>query len=368
MIPNNIAMLPHQIAEITAQLSRAIRAADDHWFVDRGIDVFNKELFWLLNQKEQDTQNHWNKLCNGMVFLKDLRLVSLPPVKLYSFKEGQIDLPNCDLVQKVDGEMFVAFFPWENFDHPCVNTRTKISYVIGDMDNKTPAYDGRVAVNSIKFKRSDSRFSYTFQFDGRELFLIAGRDLENLSEHSEAELDELADRFKCQRPMTFKCSGGWKTIAELLKVYDEAFLVRDCTTGDRAHVSLPINIKRPKLVESGKYKHLLSYWMAGEGHALLKIYPQFRQKFIEVDKKMLEIKVRMRYRAEYWLARFPELDGDALKAAVAAAITDSDEPYWGRRIILKLVTINSERWGDTVDDYFRRLTPKGIIDIMGLED
>jgi len=359
-------MLPHQLREIAAQLSRSVKSNSDNWFQERGIDIHNKDMFWILDQKTQANKNPWNSICNGLVYTKEQFLISVPPTKFYNFSDQNavINLHDSDLLQKVDGEMFVAIFPWSNHEHPCIHTRTKISYVTGDMGEGTPLYAGRKAIRERTYKKSDTDYGYTFQYDGRDLFLVAGRHIGSLFEHSEEELDSIAKRLGCMRPLRYPCQKGWLTVERILKEFDESFFVRDRNTGDRAHVMLPIAIKRPKLLISGKYKYLLPYWLNGEYKSLLNSYPLFRERYAVVDDTLLKIKTRMKKAAEHWCRSLSAPN----KAAIAAALNESQEPYWAKRIILRLVDIHQERWDESITEYFRRLTPKALIEIMGLID
>lgn len=361
MLPPNIALMQDQLRELSAQLSRATKSLSDEWFQSRGIQVYSKDLFWLLNHNQHENKNHWNILCNGLVYTREGFTASVPPVKFNSInsREVNVNLHTSDLVQKVGGEMITAFFPWGNTDHPCLNTKTQCSYATGDMADMKEA---KKVIRELKYRKSDSDYCFTFHYDGRDLFLVAGRHVESLLEHEETELDEIGKRLGCMRPMRFPLTKGWVSATELMNQYDEDFIIRDRKTGERAHVMMPITIKRPKLLETGLYKHLLPYWLAGQTKALVRVYPEFKEKMARVDEALLKVKRQVKIAGENWSTIGNNRPG------LVEALRESHEPFWSHRLILRMLGMHPERWDNCIDDYFKKLTPKGIIDILGLVD
>lgn len=373
MFHPNIAMLGDQMSELCEQLKLAFLTENDEWFSKRQITIYDRGSFNILNKGKE--RNHWNQLCNGTVFKKcgkpncskedmHFALVSMPVVsvpKLSAPGFPPINYENVDLVEKLGGVATNVFFP---FSYPdkfnIVHTTTGISTIEADFAEDTPLFKVRNDIGKLKFNQSDKGISYGFQALEDGIYLVSGRDMSNLFEHSEEELDLIAKRLEAKRPLKFKCS-GWKSIKDVVESHSEVFIIRDRRSGDRANLYLELN--RPKRLASCKYKRLIPEWANDNQRQVIAQIPETKEKFIEIDIAAAKVKSRLRNLAFNWVEL--NLKDKSLSDSLQRS---KIVPSWGRKIITRMLKYHPERWDDLMTEWLKKMPSKQLMDVLEVKD
>lgn len=349
MVPPNIALLADQIKEIGAQL----QLGRQEWFKRRGIFVKAADRHYILNAEGEI--NYWNIICNHITYNDQGFLVSCPPLKIANLENARVNLRNSILVEKIAGPMVSLCWPG-GIEFAYCQTEGRITPLC-DNDAIKKVFS-RIKMDLLL--RHNLGFSLTFNIADNEPFLVAGRCLRNLDEHSEDELDILAQRIGCNRPIRFSCPDGWVDVAKILRSHQENFIVRDIETGERAHVKLKID--RPKLLATCQYKYLLPYWQTRNHMAVIKEFPAARIKFHNIDAATLNVVMDVKEIAIKWK------EFRLSRQGLMESLRVSDVPQWCHRIIMALQYLPVEAWAERIEEHIRKMTPKQLFEILKLDD
>lgn len=361
MIPPNIAILEPQIAELGAQL----KLGSDEWFAKRGIEVFDKGICWLLNKAKDSPLNHWNILCNSTLFAKHNYLISLPPIKLYQLNDTKtITLSKSHLIEKVGGHMICVCWPYAKFGEPVFHTQYRVSTYGDDVTNGSILSEAKkrlLAQLHFSSLYKDNNHTFTFQYDFKRITLVHARNIATLHEYDEDELDDLAESLFADRPSRI-CVPIHKVsdIYDIIRKTKKKYIVRDIQSGERADVTLPVT--RSKLVSTLQWKYLVPYWIAGERYDVEYSFPAAKEKFDKIEDLVRKRTGFLCETATKWamLNLTPE--------GLAQSLKHSNTPRWSVRIVIKLCKLHPERWQEAIANEFRKMVPKKLITVLGLED
>lgn len=356
MYPPNIAMLGHQLREIGSQLTLM---GNRDWFTKRGIELWDKSHYWMLQKDAYAEKNHWNILCNGTLFGKGGTLFSHGPIKLYDInhKYQRLNISQSDIIEKIGGHMLCVCWPYGN--ESWVHTAHELSCYDYDMTSGSnlkylrDTLIRQVDLSSIKDKINST---YTFHILNGHVFLVHATDIVTHCEANEDELDAIAKRIYANRPMRQPCNDGWKTIYNVLDdKKDTRYIIRDRTTGERFDCN-----SYPKCTAS--WKRLVPYWRHNEHIAFMERFPETKERYIEFEEKLNKTITSIKEATKRWFfLNIPPKD-------LLNRLDESDEPRWMLRFILSLCHTAVDEWDRRLHHEFTRLEVSKLIKILDLKD
>jgi hypothetical protein len=242
------------------------------------------------------------------------------------------------------------------------NTKTAISTYESDSVLGSELRKAKAKAKKLNIRKDtlSADICLTFKVRDEDLYLVHGLNLRTYYEYTEDQLDVVAQRIQCMRPLKFICKDGWRDVSEILKTHRETFLLRDRKTGERGTVSLKLS--RPKLLETGKYKYLLPYWQSDTQWQVTAEFPAMRKHFDYIDDRAKEVVAKTITVGEPWATvNMPKLE-------MFESMKRSNVPGWMFKLIAGMATRHKERWPDYVLESIKKMTYKQIICVLGLEE
>lgn len=237
------------------------------------------------------------RLCRGIVINRGGELMNFPFERFFNYHEAEcdsVDIENAEILEKLDGSLISvwhdgskwevttrgSFYPNENAH----NFKETFMRLFEEFDKLMPGYTYMFELIS-----KDNRI--VTKYDSERVVLIGARDLGNLNELNQKELDQIAEDLIVDRPKRFKASN----IDECRKLFDglsddEEGLVIIDKDFNRFKLKQESYLKMAKII-SLKSQDVLDYMLGRlELDADFTDMPELKEKIKQVQNIYIEVK------------------------------------------------------------------------------
>lgn len=410
---------------------RKLIANDKTWLNLQEIMWSEKGDYWILNYVPGG-RNEYNRLCRGLVVRKDLsnwsassrlktwfdpcaRIASFPFIRFHNYEEvyvdasgkkhkATIDFINSEMIEKLDGTMVGVFFPYGDYNLPEFHTRRMLSTYEPDMQMGMTSFHSsqtiylmqliKSYIRDLKFNENDTQMTYIFEFIHEStrvltnyskawngLWLLGAR---NIRTHKEIidqnELDKIAFRMGCRRPIVFKNTHD--NMEKILDIMEQrARDVRDFegvvfldNKGNRLKLKRAQYVALHHLLGEISYKHLVPRILQGEEEEIVSYFASAKPLIQNFKQHYKNFWAKVASRVIYWRDR--RLDRKSLAIQIFKDRKETDAFIQSQIMDLFQEESNSEIWRKidaelkaiALGDEKRQGSPKRLLEIIELKE
>lgn len=354
------------------------------------IDCKVKGDYAVLNYRQGFDTNPHNMLARALVLRADTADVVSMSFKRFG-NLGQhmagvpttVHVPDCDILEKMDGSLLCVSFPTGDWREPFYHTRRMLSTTDADKTSNqfgggediqllTAAY---AYLHQLSWSMEDVRYTWAFELidrvkpvitvyqpDQLGLYLIGRRCLKTYEESTEDQLDEAAFHLGSKRPRRWEALTHLSEVEAMMAQFPddyEGFILREKITGKRAKVKKKEYLERHRMLGRTLYKNLIPVWLQGETDEVACYFPETKPKFAAIESRFGEVATF------YTNVAADILAGHKDKKSLALGMQKGKVPRFTQSLVFKAFGRDVR---EAVEERLREAPVDTLLEVLDLKD